>query len=102
MGRFHNTFIRDLRLPSAKPQGELMDWYDSSHAQRTAQALVMQEPILATQILQPSTHFVRLAGDDVCVLFASFRISFLSIDISCFSNEKNPLFVFTFDLRNTT
>ena len=65
MERFHDTFIRSLRLPSAKPQGELMDWYDSSHAQRTAQALVMQDPILATQLFQPATHFVRLAGDDV-------------------------------------
>lgn len=62
---FFNKYITSLRMPQRNMDGEVSDWYDSAHARKTAQALTMQNPLLSSEIFQPSTHFIRLAGDDV-------------------------------------
>jgi hypothetical protein len=63
--KFFDEFVRPLRLREYKENGQVVDWYDSRHAQNTALELACKYPDLANQIFVPSTHFVRLAGDDV-------------------------------------
>ena len=63
--QFFSKFVKPLRLREQKQNGRVVDWYDSHHAQKTALALARSNAELASKIFVPSTHFIRIAGDDV-------------------------------------